>query len=191
MEHRIIISGSGGQGVLFGGILIARAAMIEGKHVTFFPSYGAEIRGGAAMSSVVISDEPIGSPVIKTPDSLIILNDVSFRKFIPLAVEKTIIIFNDSIIKSLDGALPPDYYPISASDISMKKIGDVRTANVVMAGYWAKILSSVNDPNRNKKNPPLRIESLEAACLAVSKTPAGGALNKKALYEGYNYNGKI
>jgi len=81
MEKRIIIAGSGGQGVLFFGKLLAYAAMLEGKEVTWFPSYGAEMRGGTANCTVIISDSMIGSPVIRNPDVLVVMNAASYQRF--------------------------------------------------------------------------------------------------------------
>lgn len=81
MEKRIIIAGSGGQGVLFIGKLLAYAAMLEGREVTWFPSYGAEMRGGTANCTVIISDSMIGSPVIRNPDVLVVMNAASYQRF--------------------------------------------------------------------------------------------------------------
>jgi 2-oxoglutarate ferredoxin oxidoreductase subunit gamma len=81
MEKRIIIAGSGGQGVLFFGKLLAYAAMLEGREVTWFPSYGAEMRGGTANCTVIISDSMIGSPVIRNPHVLVVMNAASYQRF--------------------------------------------------------------------------------------------------------------
>jgi 2-oxoglutarate ferredoxin oxidoreductase subunit gamma len=81
MEKRIIIAGSGGQGVLFFGKLLAYAAMLESREVTWFPSYGAEMRGGTANCTVIISDSMIGSPVIRNPDVLVVMNAASYQRF--------------------------------------------------------------------------------------------------------------
>ncbi len=81
MESRIIIAGAGGQGILFLGKVLAQAGMIEGKQVTWFPSYGAEMRGGTANCTVIVSDEMIGSPVVLTPDILIAMNRISAERF--------------------------------------------------------------------------------------------------------------
>src|SRR5450756_145960 len=89
MEKRIIIAGSGGQGVLFFGKLLAYAAMLEGREVTWFPSYGAEMRGGTANCTVIISDSMIGSPVIRNPDVLVVMNDDSYRRFVEKPVSYT------------------------------------------------------------------------------------------------------
>ncbi|MDI6757589.1 MAG: 2-oxoacid:acceptor oxidoreductase family protein, partial [Endomicrobiia bacterium] len=169
---KIIISGAGGQGVLFAGVLLAQGAMEAGKHTTFFPSYGAEIRGGAAMSSVIISDEPIGSPVVEKPDGLLVLNEVSFVKYAPRALGGSIVIVNTSVIKS---DIPADFARIPASNLAIEKLGNVKTANVVMIGYYLK-LSGI-----------LSISDLKKACDTVSKNAASAGLNKNALEIGYNY----
>ena len=88
METRIIIAGAGGQGILFLGKTITQAGMIEGRHVTWFPSYGAEMRGGTANCTVILSDDMIGSPVVQTPDILIAMNRASLEKFQP-SLKKT------------------------------------------------------------------------------------------------------
>jgi 2-oxoglutarate ferredoxin oxidoreductase subunit gamma len=81
MRHDLFISGYGGQGVLLAGNLLSYAAIIEGKNVTFFPSYGVEKRGGAAMCTVVIADGEVGSPVVGSPSVTIFLNQASLDKF--------------------------------------------------------------------------------------------------------------
>ena len=83
MKKNIIISGFGGQGVMFTGTLLAHAGIKDGKFVTLFPSYGAEMRGGTANCQVIISDDPIGSPVVYEIDMLLSLNQPSFKKFYP------------------------------------------------------------------------------------------------------------
>ena len=81
MYQDVVIAGFGGQGVLLAGKLLAYAGMLEGKQVTWFPSYGAEIRGGTANCTVIISDQEIGSPVVHNPSAMLILNEASFLKF--------------------------------------------------------------------------------------------------------------
>ena len=80
-EYRIIISGFGGQGILFAGRFLVNACMLEDRQVTWMPSYGPEMRGGTAYCSVVVSDSPIGSPVVSEPDMALCLNGPSFDKF--------------------------------------------------------------------------------------------------------------
>ncbi|HPS32412.1 MAG TPA: 2-oxoacid:acceptor oxidoreductase family protein, partial [Anaerolineaceae bacterium] len=86
MQNEIIISGFGGQGTLYAGQLLAYAAMDEGKHVTWIPSYGPEMRGGTANCTVVISDQEIGSPTVKYPKAVLAMNLPSLDKYEPLVV---------------------------------------------------------------------------------------------------------
>ena len=82
MTTEIILAGFGGQGILFAGKILAYCGLIAGKELSWLPSYGPEMRGGTANCSVCISDEPIGSPVVTTPDYLIAMNGPSYKKFI-------------------------------------------------------------------------------------------------------------
>jgi 2-oxoglutarate ferredoxin oxidoreductase subunit gamma len=81
VTHNILIAGFGGQGILFAGKILVYAGLIAGKEVSWLPSYGPEMRGGTCNCSVVISDEPIGSPLVTNPDILIVLNTPSLEKF--------------------------------------------------------------------------------------------------------------
>src|SRR3989339_941148 len=99
MQTEIIIAGFGGQGVLFAGTLLAQAAVEENKHTTWFPAYGAEMRGGTANSTVIISAEEIGSPVVGHPSLPLALNNLSLQKFLPRMRQGSIIVFNSSLIK--------------------------------------------------------------------------------------------
>jgi len=83
MFESIILAGFGGQGILLAGRLLALAGMKEGKHVTWLPSYGPEMRGGTANCMVIISNEPIGSPIVTFPNTLFIFNQPSLEKFLP------------------------------------------------------------------------------------------------------------
>src|SRR6516165_6041753 len=98
MRHDVFISGFGGQGVLLAGNLLALAAMHEGKNVSFFPAYGVEKRGGAAMCTVVIADGEVGSPVIGAPSVSIVLNQTSLDKFGPKVKPGGTCIVNSSLI---------------------------------------------------------------------------------------------
>lgn len=98
MEKRIIIAGAGGQGVLFFGKLLAHAAMLEGREVTWFPSYGAEMRGGTANCTVIISDSMIGSPVIRNPDALVVMNAASHERFAEKLSSGGVLVYDPSQI---------------------------------------------------------------------------------------------
>ncbi len=133
MRNGIIFAGAGGQGALLAGKLLAQAATLEGKHVTWYPSYGAEMRGGKANCSVIISDTPIGAPVIKKPDVIVTFNGVSLEAFAPLVAPGGHIIYNSSL-SSLD-EVPQDVtaLPINANQLAIE-IGNLRTVNVIMLG---------------------------------------------------------
>lgn len=98
METSVIVAGFGGQGVLFAGQILAYAAMNSQLNVTWIPSYGPEMRGGTAHCVVIISDEPIGAPLVSRPDVAIVLNQPSFDKYEPLVKPGGILIVNSSIV---------------------------------------------------------------------------------------------
>lgn len=133
MHHEIIISGFGGQGALFAGQLLAYAANVEGRYVTWIPSYGPEMRGGTANCTVIISDEEIGSPLTRHPTEALVLNPPSFERFEPLVKKGGLLIVNASLVplKSAREDLRVVYVP--ASDIAAE-LGAAQLANVVMVG---------------------------------------------------------
>lgn len=96
----ILLAGFGGQGVLFGGKLIASAGLEDGREVSWLPSYGPEMRGGTANCSVVLSDEPIGSPLVLQPDVLVAMNQPSFDKFIDSVVPGGLVIADSAMVPS-------------------------------------------------------------------------------------------
>ncbi|HFE66055.1 MAG TPA: 2-oxoacid:ferredoxin oxidoreductase subunit gamma, partial [Chloroflexi bacterium] len=98
METSIIVAGFGGQGVLFAGKLLAYTGMDEGKQVTWFPSYGPEMRGGTAHCTVIVSDEPIGAPLVAEPDIVLALNLPSFDKYEPRVKPGGTLVVNSSIV---------------------------------------------------------------------------------------------
>ncbi|MDO4744674.1 MAG: 2-oxoacid:acceptor oxidoreductase family protein, partial [Clostridia bacterium] len=96
MIQRIIFAGFGGQGVLFSAKTVAYAGMDKGLQISWLPSYGPEMRGGTANCSVIISDEPIGSPIISKPDVLVALNRPSLEKFVDAVLPGGVIIYDSS-----------------------------------------------------------------------------------------------
>lgn len=133
MEMDIIISGFGGQGVLFAGQLLAYAAMDAGKEVTWYPSYGPEMRGGTANVTVVFSDEEIGAPVVKYPQAAIILNNPSMTKYEPLIKPGGWLIYNSSIIDIIPTRKDIKIVPVPATDIALE-LGDQQISNMVILG---------------------------------------------------------
>lgn len=129
----LIIAGFGGQGVLFTGKLLAYLAMLEGKHVTWFPSYGAEVRGGTANCTVIISDEMIGAPAVHNPNTLLIMNEASLKRFEPQLKPRGLLIMNTSLIKNHPVRSDIEIIRIKATDIA-EELGNSQVANMVMLG---------------------------------------------------------
>lgn len=135
MYQDIIIAGFGGQGVLLAGRILAYAGMIEGRHVTWFPSYGIEMRGGTSNCTVVISSEEIASPVVKNPSSIIVLNKASMDKFGPLLKSHGAAIINSSLVKEPYKRNDIDMLYVSANEIA-EELGDSKVVNMVMLGAF-------------------------------------------------------
>ncbi|OGJ89288.1 MAG: 2-oxoacid:ferredoxin oxidoreductase subunit gamma [Candidatus Raymondbacteria bacterium RifOxyA12_full_50_37] len=137
MEHKVLIAGFGGQGVIVTGTLLAHAAMYAGKNTTFYPAYGIAMRGGMANCTVVVSDEEIGSPVVAHPTVLIVMNTESLDYFLPRVEEGTIVVVNASLVnKEADrNDVRPVY--VRANDIA-NEYGDSRMANMAMLGGMIK-----------------------------------------------------
>lgn len=174
--YSILLSGFGGQGILFAGKQLANAGMVADKHVTWLPSYGPEMRGGTANCSVIIADEPIGSPLVTNPDLLIAMNLPSFTKFEPKIVKGGTLLADSSLIsvKSTRTDIECRYIPATslADENGLKGM-----ANVIMLGYFLSF------------NPLFEFDRfLEVMC---AKIPASKAAlleaNKKALKLGYDY----
>jgi 2-oxoglutarate ferredoxin oxidoreductase subunit gamma len=118
--------------MMFIGKLLAQAGMENGSNVTYFPSYGAEVRGGTANCHVVISSEEISSPVVETADTLIIMNQPSFAKFAPRLTPDGTLFANSTLVDpGDDGRALRIPATRTASDM-----GDVRVANLVMLGAY-------------------------------------------------------
>jgi 2-oxoglutarate ferredoxin oxidoreductase subunit gamma len=133
--ERVIAAGQGGQGLMFAGKLLAAAMMQKEPHVTFMPSYGAEVRGGTANCHVKISSSPIHSPIVEEADTLIIMNRPSFKRFAERLRADGRLVLNTSMV---DGGLVPEgmaTVAVPATEIA-SDIGDVRVANMVMLGAY-------------------------------------------------------
>ncbi len=130
MQQEIIISGFGGQGTLFSGQLLAYAAMDSGHYVTWIPSYGPEMRGGKARCTVIVSDEEIGSPLVRRPSAAIVLNIPSMEAFEPALKPEGVLVVNSSLIpqKSERDDIRVIYIP--ATDMAIE-LGNARMANVI------------------------------------------------------------
>lgn len=133
MQTEIIISGFGGQGTLYAGQLLAYAAMDEGKKVTWIPSYGPEMRGGTANSTVVISDTEIGSPTALHPQVVIAMNLPSLDKYEPLLASGGTLIVNESMVNRTPERQDIHFAMVPANKIA-QELGNERATNMVLLG---------------------------------------------------------
>lgn len=177
METKIILAGFGGQGIVLAGNILARAALLEGRNIAGMVSYGAEIRGGTANASVIISDEEIFSPIISKADTVFAFNQPSLSKFSSRLSESGFLVVNTSLIKELtDVKDSVKVIRIPATEIAIE-LGNVRSANVVAIGAYIKVSGFL------KKQSVLR--AIEEA---FSKKKQGLVeLNKKAFEKGHSY----
>ncbi|MDD2458618.1 MAG: 2-oxoacid:acceptor oxidoreductase family protein, partial [Eubacteriales bacterium] len=120
IDFSVIIAGFGGQGILSGGKFIATAALMENREVSWFPSYGPEMRGGTANCSVVISDEPIGSPVINEADVLIVMNGPSLDRFISHVKPGGLVIMDSSLVLNVPARRDVSVFQIPASTLAVE-----------------------------------------------------------------------
>lgn len=129
----IILSGFGGQGVLFTGQLLAYTGIAESLYVTWIPSYGPEMRGGTANCTVILSEEEIGAPVVRNPTVGMVFNSPSFVKYEPLVKSGGLLIVNTSLINNQSQRSDITVQSVQASDIATN-LGNMRMANMVMLG---------------------------------------------------------
>lgn len=149
MVHEIILAGFGGQGILSAGRLLAHAGMMDGKHVSWLPSYGPEMRGGTANSSVVISENPVDSPVLYSCNELIVMNRPSLDKFEGLVEEGGIIIIDSSIVDRDVKRNDIVSFKVPATKIA-SDMGNMAYANIILLGKLIKERNTVTVENFEK-----------------------------------------
>lgn len=135
-DYSIILAGFGGQGILSAGRIVASAALIEGHEVSWFPSYGPEMRGGTANCGVVVSDSMIGSPVINDTDVLIALNGPSLDKFTRQVKPGGLIIVDSTLVQAIPSRRDVVFFSIPASDMA-NELGNLNFAVVFLLGCLA------------------------------------------------------
>ena len=136
MQTEIILSGFGGQGILFAGQVLAYAGLDQGKQVTWMPSYGPEMRGGAAHVTVILSDEEIGSPVVRHPAGVIALNRPAIEKYEPLVKKGGVLVYNCSLIATSPQRTDIRYVAVAASDIALE-LGEPKLVSLAALGAMA------------------------------------------------------
>jgi 2-oxoglutarate ferredoxin oxidoreductase subunit gamma len=149
VESATILSGFGGQGLLFAGQVLAKAGMLEGKHVSWLPSYGPEMRGGTASCTVIVADRPIGSPVIDRADLVIALNPPSLAKFEHLLVPGGLLVLNDSLIEKDPARDDVEILRVPCSALA-RTIGDERVISILALGSALGRLSIVSQDSVRK-----------------------------------------
>ena len=137
MQNETIIAGFGGQGVLFTGKVLAYAGLEEGLEVTWFPSYGPEMRGGTANCTVVISNEEIGSAQVMNPRAAIVMNQPSLDKYESSVIPGGYLVVNTSLVNRKSTRTDINVIEIPGTEIA-EKLGDKRLTNSVMLGALAK-----------------------------------------------------
>ncbi len=133
MIKKTVFSGFGGQGVLMMGYVLSVSAMKDGRHVTYLPTYGAEVRGGTANCTVVVSDEEIFSPVASTLDYAVIMNKPSLAKYEDSLSPGGVIILNSSLVEENPAREDVEVVRVPANDIA-RELGSERTINMIMLG---------------------------------------------------------
>jgi 2-oxoglutarate ferredoxin oxidoreductase subunit gamma len=133
MHHEIIFSGFGGQGALFAGQVMTYAGMDAGWEVTWIPSYGPEMRGGTAHCTVIISDQPIGSPIIRRPTIAVVLNPESMEKYEPLVRPGGLLVVNSTLVQRPAVRDDLDVVTVPANELTAE-LGNTKMANIVLLG---------------------------------------------------------
>jgi len=173
---QILIAGFGGQGVLFAGKFLAYKGLVQNKQVSWLPSYGPEMRGGTANCSVVLSDMPVGSPIIDNPDVLVAMNLPSLQKFVDSVVPGGKILIDSTLIDAKVQRTDVEVFYIPATQMA-RDAGFASLANMILAGKLLKEVDAV-DYAGNKETLEALIPAKKANLIDV---------NCQALQLGYNY----
>jgi len=176
MNWQIILAGFGGQGMLFLGQLLAYGAMEEGKHTTWMPSYGPEMRGGTANCTVVISEKRVSSPIVSKPNLLVAMNLPSLIKFQDSIQKNGFLFINSSLIESEAAVAREDIkiIKVPANEIA-EQLGSPKSANMVILGA---ILA---------KTKCLKVETVYRFLEKKNPRKEVIELNKKAIQKGMEY----
>ena len=176
MTSEIQLAGFGGQGILFAGKVLAYCGMLDGREVSWLPSYGPEMRGGTCNCSVTLSDEPIGSPTVYNPDILIVMNEPSFVKYINEVKPGGCAFVNTTLVDSVSDRKDIDIYNIPATAMAEEN-GLTGGANIIMIGILIKKTGIISmdgiESTIRKMVPPKKAQLIEN--------------NMKAIRMGYDF----
>lgn len=170
-ESSVIIAGFGGQGILLAGEVLANALMLDGKNVTWYPCYGAEMRGGTVNCEIVVSDEAVSSVNKKEADFIIALNQLSFDKFLPRLKKGGWVIANSSLVKEIKSRIDVNYFFAPITNLA-NELGTIKISNIISLGMLIKAskLTSIETlhkalgsvlPEHKKNLLPLNLKALE------------------------------
>ena len=172
-ENQIVIAGFGGQGLLFSGKVLAYAGMVEGRYLSWLPSYGPEMRGGTANCNVILSDREVGSPIVTRPDILMVMNGPSLDKFEKDVQPGGSIFVDSSLVSRKVEREDVKAYYIPATAMA-REMGAPGLANMVLLGELVKATGCVTD------------DGLDAGLIKVIPARKADMLevNRKALKAG-------
>ena len=175
MIVRTIFAGFGGQGVLLMGYVLSHGAMLKGLNVTYFPAYGAEMRGGTANCTVTLSDKKIASPVASNPDTLVAMNYPSLEKFEPSMAEGGLVLLNASLIRESPSRSDVQVLRVPTVDLA-HEVGSDRVVNMVMMGAFCA-----------KTKLLTREEAVKGMQTALKGKEKFFELNQKGIERGFSF----
>jgi 2-oxoglutarate ferredoxin oxidoreductase subunit gamma len=175
MIKRTLFAGFGGQGVLLMGYVLSHGAMHKGLNVTYFPSYGAEMRGGTANCTVTLSDRKIASPVASNPDILVAMNYPSLEKFEPTVAKGGLILINSSLIDVDAARSDVEALKVPTVDLA-REVGSERAINMVMIGALSAKTGLLN--------PEEAVKGMEQSLKGKEKF---FPLNRKGIERGFAF----
>ncbi len=178
MTTNMLIAGFGGQGILFTGKFLAYEGLLEGREVSWLPSYGPEMRGGTANCSVILSDTPVGSPIVSNPDTLLVMNLPSLDKYEDATVKGGKIFVDSALIGRKVNREDVEAYYIPATKLASDE-GLTGLANMILLGFVIKHTNVI--PFENIERALIKVVPASKQHLIES--------NRKALELGYNYEG--
>jgi len=181
MTHDVFMAGFGGQGVLLIGNLLAYAGILEGKNVSYYPSYGVEKRGGAATCTVIVAEGEVGSPVIGRPSAGLLLNQASCDRYLERLGEGAFCLLNTSLVETgEDCRRDLDLLQLPLNEMAVE-LGDSRLANMLAIGAYAErtgavALDSLKAalrevlPERNHRFIPLNVEAIDRGAASARRS---------------------
>ena len=178
MEKDFIIAGFGGQGVLLAGEVLANGFMIDNKNVTWYPSYGAEMRGGTVNCTVVMSDEEVSAVQKSNADFIIVLNQASFDKYISWVKKGGSVIVNSSLAVMKKTREDINYIFVPITKLAQEKLGNIKMSNILALGTLSRVSKLIS------------LETLEKALHNVIPSHRANLIPKniEALKLGYEYD---